>query len=93
MNTDDKIKTLEQFAHAHYEAGGHWVFECYGRDDYIRVLDDANGDIDRAKQLIKEDWEFTNEREQECAWGAPDEPADPCEVGCEFDEKLTGVNK
>lgn len=88
MNVQDKINALKQFALAHYDEGGHWIYECTADADYVRVLEEFDGDVERAKQMLKEDWEFKNERERECAWGAPDEPADPGAVGCEFDGKI-----
>jgi hypothetical protein len=88
MDTQDKVNALKQFALAHYDEGGHWIYECCSDADYVRVLDEFNGDVERAKRMLREDWEFTNERQQECAWGAPGESADPGAVGCEFDGKI-----
>ena len=47
------IKELEAYAAANYEAGGHWVFECYDVADYQEALDEAGGDVARAKADLK----------------------------------------
>jgi hypothetical protein len=66
---------LEQFAMANYEAGGHWIVECWDAADYNEVLDGCLGDIELAKEMIQAHWQLTNEQERNCAWGAPDEAA------------------
>ena len=62
------IKILEQYALDNYEEGGHWVYECFSADDYRDILDKANGDIKRAKTLIKKSWELTKEQAAETRW-------------------------
>lgn len=81
----DAINALEQYALTNYEAGGHWVYECFDVADYMEYLEEAHGDAVKAKAKLKDYWELTNAMQRECAWGAPDEPAD---IGCEFDPKL-----
>ena len=71
-----KIQQLQQFAMDNYEAGGHWVVECWDAADYNDVLELCGGDVELAKARIQEDWEVTNAQERECAWGGPDEAAD-----------------
>lgn len=71
-----KIQQLQQFAMDNYEAGGHWVAECWDAADYNDVLELCGGDVELAKARIQEDWESTNAQERECAWGAPDESMD-----------------
>ena len=78
----DAIRALEQYALDHYEEGGHWVAECFDVADYMQVLEDARGDLEEAKRLIKKNWERTCARERECAWDGPSD------VGCEFDGKI-----
>ena len=71
-----KAQQLEQFAMANYEAGGHWVVECWDAADYNQILEENGGDVELAKEALQRDWELTNEQERNCAWGAPDEAAD-----------------
>jgi hypothetical protein len=68
MIVNQAINTLKQYARDHYEQGGHWVYECYDRADYADVLVRAAGGIERAKQMLKEDWELTESRAQDCKW-------------------------
>jgi hypothetical protein len=60
------MKALEQFALDNYEEGGHWVVETHVADDYQEFLDEAVGDLEKAKTLVREYWEFMNERQAEC---------------------------
>jgi len=57
----DLIKELEAYALENYEAGGHWVYETHTENDYAMVLVNANGDIEQAKKLLREDWELTHD--------------------------------
>lgn len=63
------IEALKAHALANYEAGGHWVYETYSAADYEAIVAEAEGDLERAKELLQEAWEFTCERERECAFG------------------------
>ena len=63
------IKQLEAHALANYEAGGHWVYETYDDVDYEAIVAEAEGNLERAKELLQEAWEFLVEREQECSFG------------------------
>lgn len=67
-----KIQQLQQFALDNYEAGGHWVYECWDAADYNEVLDGCLGDIELAKEMIQAHWQLTNEQERNCAWDGPD---------------------
>ena len=49
-------KELEQYALKHYEEGGHWVVECFGRGDYDRFI--VVGDLEQSKRALKEYWEL-----------------------------------
>lgn len=71
-----KISQLQQFALDNYELGGHWVYECWDTADYEDVLAKCGGDLEAACGMIQRDWEFTNEREQECAWDGPADSMD-----------------
>lgn len=68
MNINEKIAALEAFALKHYENGGHWVYETYGREDYLDVLRDNDGDVSLAMQNLHDYWTLMNERRRECAW-------------------------
>ncbi len=68
MQMEDVFKTLEQFALDHYEEGGHWVYETHDKDDYQMVLDDAFGDIEKAKDILREYWGFMNDRKKDCSF-------------------------
>ena len=59
------ILALQDFAHAHYEQGGDWVYECFDTADYQEVLDYHRGDIDQAKVALKARWEHLHQMEQE----------------------------
>lgn len=60
---------LEAHALANYEQGGHWVYETYDTADYEAIIAEAEGDLNRAKELLEEAWLFLVERERECAFG------------------------
>jgi len=62
---------LEQFALTNYEAGGHWVAECFGPEDYDEYINEARGNLEVAEALLKDYWELVNERERDCAWDGP----------------------
>ena len=49
-------KELEQYALKHYEEGGHWVVECFGRGDYDRFI--VVGDLEQSKRALKKYWEL-----------------------------------
>ena len=66
------INELEDYALANYSKGGHWVFECFGRDDYQEYLDEAGGDLAAAKAALKRYWELVVEQESNCAWDGPE---------------------
>jgi hypothetical protein len=68
-----KIQQLQQFAMDNYEAGGHWVVECWDAADYNQVLEDCGGDVEAASAAIQQQWELTNEQERNCAWGAAED--------------------
>ena len=57
----DNIKTLQAYALANYEAGGHWVYETHDTADYQKILDDAGGNVGAAKKAIRKHWEVTAE--------------------------------
>lgn len=61
------VQALKQFALAHYEEGGHWVYETFDDSDYEQVLRSFSS-LEAAKADLKEHWEWINEREQECAF-------------------------
>jgi len=59
-------KALEQFALENYEAGGHWVYETHEASCYQEYLDEAGGNIAKAKKLVRKQWEFMLEMESNC---------------------------
>jgi len=61
------VQALKDFALAHYEEGGHWVFETHSTGDYEQVLR-SHSSVEDAKQDLKDYWESMNEREQECRY-------------------------
>lgn len=63
------VTSLERYAADNYEAGGHWVYETHSYKDYIEILERNDFDLAKAKQEVKEYWEWTNERERECSSG------------------------
>ena len=58
-------ETLKAYAMQHYEAGGHWIVETYGDADYQAVLDEAGGNMAKAKSALKKAWLFLVERQAE----------------------------
>lgn len=58
-------KTLEAYAMQHYEAGGHWIVETYNDADYQAVLDEAGGNMAKAKAALKKAWLFLVEQQAE----------------------------
>jgi len=69
------MNELYQYALDNYEAGGHWIVECWDAADYNDILEECNGDVAAAKLVIRDQWEMIRAQERECAWGAPDEAA------------------
>jgi len=59
------ILALQDFALAHYEHGGDWVYECFDTADYQEVLDYHRGNLDSAKSALKARWEHLHQMEQE----------------------------
>lgn len=62
----NEIEILKQFALDNYEQGGHWVFETHEDCDYQEFLDEAAGDMAKAKKLVRENWEFQEEMKSNC---------------------------
>lgn len=59
-------KALEQYALDNYEAGGHWVYETHTAEVYQEYLDEAGGNIAKAKKLVRAHWKFMQEMESNC---------------------------
>lgn len=59
------IAELERYALDHYEAGGHWVAECFGAGDYQEYLDQAGGDLALAQAALQAYWIQVQGRYQE----------------------------
>ena len=55
------IKALETYALNNYDAGGHWVYETYGKGDYLSLLLGVSS-LDEAKQYLKDYWEITQDQ-------------------------------
>lgn len=58
-------ETLKAYAMQHYEAGAHWIVETYGDTDYQAVLDEAGGNMAKAKAALKKAWRFLVEQQAE----------------------------
>jgi len=56
------ISELQRYAQDHYESGGHWVVECFDAGDYQEYLDQASGDIARARRALKRHWQQVQQR-------------------------------
>jgi len=69
MTATTAIKELQDFAHANYEDGGHWVYEAFDCADYQEVLDDNNGNMDLCKARLRHHWEQMCMLEREYAFG------------------------
>lgn len=61
IETNANIQDLETYALNNYDAGGHWVYETYGKADYMALLASV-GSVDNAKQYLKEYWEITQDQ-------------------------------
>jgi hypothetical protein len=55
------IKALETYALNNYDVGGHWVYETYGKGDYLSLLL-AVDSLEEAKQYLKDYWEITQDQ-------------------------------
>lgn len=56
------IEELKKFALDNYNEGGHWVFECFDAADYQEYLDEAGGDLDRAREALRDHWALVEEQ-------------------------------
>lgn len=63
---NEAMKALEQFALDNYEEGGHWVVETHVAQDYQEYLDEACGNVAKAKKLVRSYWELMNSRQADC---------------------------
>jgi hypothetical protein len=63
------IKELQDFAHANYEDGGHWVYESFDCADYQEVIDDNKGNMDLCKARLRHHWEQLCMLEKEYSFG------------------------
>jgi hypothetical protein len=66
MSMNETYEALRQFALDNYEEGGHWIYETTDLHEYQEYLDEANGDIAKAKKLIREHWKLLLEMESNC---------------------------
>jgi len=63
---NEEMKVLQQYALDNYEEGGHWVYETHEAREYQEYIDEAAGDIAKAKKLVREYWELMTEMESNC---------------------------
>ena len=68
-----KTEELIAYATENYEAGGHWIVECWIQADYEDLLNNLGGDVAKAKGSLQAQWELINEQPQECSWDGPEE--------------------
>lgn len=66
IDMNEAMKALEQFAMDNYEEGGHWVVETHVAEDYQEYLDEAGGNVAKAKKLVRSYWELMNSRQADC---------------------------
>lgn len=62
------VQALQAYALAHYDEGGHWIYETYTDEEYNCVLVEANGNLANAKAALREEWTLLNDYEQDCAF-------------------------
>ena len=62
------IKELEAYALENYEKGGHWVFETHGKEDYMEVITTCEGNIKKAKALLRDYWRLMEEQRKNTMW-------------------------
>lgn len=65
MTKTTAIRELQDYAFAHYEQGGDWVYECFDTADYQEVLDYYRGNMEITKSVLKARWEAMRQMEQE----------------------------
>jgi len=58
MNNADVVQELQAYALANYNAGGHWIYETSSDADYLAVYEKANGNVKKAKALLKAEWKL-----------------------------------
>jgi hypothetical protein len=63
---------MEEHALNQYEAGGHWVYETFGSEDYKHYYNKARGKMALAKVMLDDYWKHMNEQQAECAWDGPE---------------------
>ena len=59
-------EALRQYALDNYEEGGHWIYETTDLKDYQEYLDEAGGDLAKAKTLVRDHWKLLLEMESNC---------------------------
>jgi hypothetical protein len=72
MELDQLVKQLKEYVLNNYEAGGHWAYETFSKDDYVEYLQTTNS-FDEAKAQLKEWCELMCERGRDCSWDGPPE--------------------
>ena len=58
------IEQLKAFALAHYNEGGHWVYETHDDGDYEGMIV-ATGSLESAMASLKDYWELKQEQYEE----------------------------
>lgn len=66
--TTTNVQLLEQYALDNYELGGHWVVECWSTEDYVGLLDECKGNLEKSKRQLRAYWQRVNEQAAECRW-------------------------
>lgn len=62
------VRLLESYAMDNYDKGGHWVVECFDRNEYKKFLDEAKGNLAVAKKELKKYWKLMEEHGANCGW-------------------------
>jgi 23S rRNA U2552 (ribose-2'-O)-methylase RlmE/FtsJ len=57
-------EALQEFALDHYEEGGHWVVECFGKEDYDRFLAKTSS-VAEAREELQKYWTLIEEQARE----------------------------
>lgn len=66
---EELVEQLRKWAHEQpYEEGWHWIVETHDRADYKKALEEAGGDLEKAKNILTETMKLTLEQESNTRW-------------------------
>jgi hypothetical protein len=66
----EKIARMKFWCEENYENGADTMIECWVNSDYQRVLDDHDGDLDKAMELLADLASIYKERQNDADYHA-----------------------